>query len=330
RTAEVKCTSAARIADLHRAWTEKWKEQQSAAQPTVAVTAAQPTVAVTAAEANTVVVTVEDVKKPEAHAPAEYEWKRNGWFTEFWILLGRDSKTVVRDPLTIFGIFGMTTVLLLFWGFVWYHLGLDATGVQNRSGGINFLVTANFFATSMAVVIKLPVRRPHLKRELAAGTYRMSTGFATLFLTMLAVTSIMMMIMAVPGYWMLDLRPGASHYFIYLGVLAVHNLTGAAFGMMLGAMLPTVELTGIVGAMCTTIFMIFSGLVVNLDTVTPVLRWMQWVSPIAYAHKSLMQNELADRPLDCHPETSVVPCFATGNQFLTANRWSMRGRVKVH
>eukprot|EP01052_Picozoa_sp_SAG31_P028673 SAG31_NODE_2788_length_5089_cov_7.201002_2_plen_146_part_00 len=57
--------------------------------------------------------------------------------------------------------------------------------------------------------------------------------------------------------------------------------------------------------------MIFSGFVVNLDSVLPGLAWIQHISPMKYTYQALVNIEFEDLPLRCdHDEIYILsPAF---------------------
>ena len=56
-------------------------------------------------------------------------------------------------------------------------------------------------------------------------------------------------------------------------------------------MAPNPQIGQLMVPMIVVIFMLFSGLLINIDSITIALRWIQWISPITYTYKALNQNE---------------------------------------
>ncbi|KAH9252747.1 hypothetical protein BASA81_009256 [Batrachochytrium salamandrivorans] len=62
------------------------------------------------------------------------------------------------------------------------------------------------------------------------------------------------------------------------------------------------------------VFVLFGGQLVNLDKIPAFLRWLQWISIIAYSNKALTQNEFGGLVLDpCAPGRT---CYATGEDVI--------------
>jgi ABC-2 type transporter len=64
-----------------------------------------------------------------------------------------------------------------------------------------------------------------------------------------------------------------------------------ALGFVIGSIAPNQELGQLITPLIIIVFMLFSGLLINLDSITVVLRWIQWISFITYSYKALGQNE---------------------------------------
>ena len=65
-------------------------------------------------------------------------------------------------------------------------------------------------------------------------------------------------------------------------------------GFVIGSIAPNADIGALITPLFLIVFMLFSGLMLNLDTVTVVLRWIQWISFITYTYKALGQNEFND------------------------------------
>ena len=79
---------------------------------------------------------------------------------------------------------------------------------------------------------------------------------------------------------------------------------------MIGSIAPTQEIGQLITPLIIIVFMLFSGLLINLDSITVVLRWIQWISFITYSYKALGQNEFNSAiTFSC---SSGEQCFSDG------------------
>jgi ABC-type multidrug transport system permease subunit len=196
-------------------------------------------------------------------------------------------------------------------------------GVQNRIGYLFFICINSTFGFVMPIISIFPIQRNIMKRERAAGTYRASSAYIAKAISSVPLIIIGVLILVIPSYWMIGLQPFAEQYFIYAGVILVHALTANALGLAIGAAglflksnfpVPNVAIGNILAPLIIVIFILFGGQLINLSTLTPVLAWIQYISPIAYSNKALAQNEFTGLVFTCDESSSI--CYDTGEQVL--------------
>lgn len=56
------------------------------------------------------------------------------WIGEFFTLLDRNMKDVIRDKATLGATLGQGFIICLLMGFLFWQVQLDASGIQNRIG----------------------------------------------------------------------------------------------------------------------------------------------------------------------------------------------------
>ncbi|VVD05543.1 unnamed protein product [Leptidea sinapis] len=86
--------------------------------------------------------------------PLKAGFPTSGW-KQFWILLKRTFKSILRDPtLTHLRLFSHTVVGLLI-GFLYYDIGTDAAKVMSNAGCIFFTVMFTMFTAMMPTILTL-------------------------------------------------------------------------------------------------------------------------------------------------------------------------------
>lgn len=89
--------------------------------------------------------------------PQHTGFPTSGW-KQFWILLKRTFKSIIRDPtLTHLRLVSHTVVGLLI-GLLYYDIGMDAANLQSNAGCIFFTVMFTMFTAMMPTILtcKLP------------------------------------------------------------------------------------------------------------------------------------------------------------------------------
>jgi hypothetical protein len=86
-------------------------------------------------------------------------------------------------------------------------------------------------------------------------------------------------------YWAVGLTPTAYQFFSFLVIIFIHSNCANNLGFLIGAAVPTATIGQIVMPLIIIVFMLFGGLLVNLDSISVALRWIQWISLISYTYK---------------------------------------------
>lgn len=76
---------------------------------------------------------------------------------------------------------------------------------------------------------------------------------------------------------------------------------------MIGSAVPNVKVGQIVGPLLIVFMLLFGGQFLNLDAVTWVFRWIQYLSIIAYSNKALAQNEMNGLTFNVCTSASTYP-----------------------
>jgi hypothetical protein len=177
-------------------------------------------------------------------------------------------------------------------GFIFYKLPTDRySGIQDRLGVTFFICVNQTFGTVMPTINVFPDQKGIIKRERAAGTYRAFSGFLSKFLSTLPLVYAGSLILSIPIYWMLGFQPIISKYLIFILIILVQSHTANALGLAVGSTVPSARVGQVIAPLVIVILLIFGGQFVNLESVPPSLRWIQYISFISYSNKALAQNE---------------------------------------
>jgi hypothetical protein len=71
----------------------------------------------------------------------------------------------------------------------------------------------------------------------------------------------------------MHLQPLATKFFTFVCILLVHSHTAFSLGLAIGAAVPSAQVGQIVAPLITVLFVLFGGLLVNLEGLPDALRW---------------------------------------------------------
>ena len=213
------------------------------------------------------------------------------WVAEVFTLTSRFLKNEFRDPVTMGATIGSNIFMMAVLCALYNNVRNDSTGIQNRIGAMFFMTLNLTFGIIGPSVSKFPDQKAMIKRERAAGSYRSSSAYFARILSSLPLLLLGTFLFVVPSYWAIGLGRTAGQFFTFLAIFAVQAICANNLGFVIGAISPNAQAGQVLTPVILVVFMLFSGLLVNLDTITPALRWIQWVSLISYTYKMLIQNE---------------------------------------
>ncbi|KAJ3103624.1 ATP-binding cassette sub- G member 2 [Phlyctochytrium planicorne] len=238
----------------------------------------------------------------------------SSWMSQFAVLLDRNMKEIGRDPATLGASIGQGIIICIIMGFIFYRMGLDQAGVQNRLGGLFFIAVNQTFGVVMPTLATFPLERLIIKRERASGTYSASAAFVAKWASSIPLTIVGSIILAAPIYWMFGLQAVATKYLLFIAIICIHSYTAMSLGLMIGSGVKNVQVGQIIGPLVIVLFLVFGGNFLNLDSVPVVFKWIQWISPITYTNKALAQNEFRGLNFTC---SRPGGCLSDGNDILS-------------
>jgi ABC-type multidrug transport system permease subunit len=131
-------------------------------------------------------------------------------------------------------------------------------------------------------------------RERANGYYRPLAYFVskTLF-DLIPLRIIPPILMGSIAYFMIGLRhhDSVSHFFYFILILTLFNLVSGALCIMIGAIAPSVASGNVIATILILTSSLFSGFLLNKDSIPKYLSWIQYTSFWNYAFESMCINE---------------------------------------
>ncbi|KAF7298507.1 ABC transporter protein [Mycena kentingensis (nom. inval.)] len=235
--------------------------------------------------------------RPEAPAPAfvspagETSYATT-FLTQLQYLSGREWKILRRDKSLFITHVAVAAVLGVFCGGLYYQTGVSIAGFQSRVGCLFFLGALIAFS-SLSALYNVVLNRPLFLRE-RSGSYYSPTAWllSRVFFDVLPLRIIPTIIVSTITYWMAGLSHEAANYFKFLFILVLFTLAMTLFNFLLGTLFHNGGIAILLSALSALYQMTFAGFFVHLDSIPPVLRWLQWLCPLKYTLEALAVNEV--------------------------------------
>ncbi|KAF9533977.1 hypothetical protein CPB83DRAFT_873410 [Crepidotus variabilis] len=218
--------------------------------------------------------------------------KRASYATQFRILSGRAFKNLYRDPALLaahyIGAVGLAGVC----GMFYYDVSNDISGFQNRLG-IFFFTLALFGFSCLSSLGLFANERILFMRERANGYYSTFTYFSSKILfDILPLRLVPPLMFGGIVYGLVGLVPTVPGFWKFMLTLVLFNLTTASVVLWLSIAFASTSVASLVGTLIMLFNLLFTGLLINRESVTPAFQWLHTVSFFHAAFEALAVNEL--------------------------------------
>lgn len=199
-----------------------------------------------------------------------------------------------------------------------------------------------FLFAMLSVLFVVPKELAVLLREHLDGMYRVNAWVASKLIVDTPMQVLMPLLFGVIVYWSVNLNESWDRVLIFLAIMVLLANVGSSLGFFVSActwnMNGSLAITPalFIPNVCLFAFLlvfsshnsfpflpppqvVFAGFVVDLSTVTVVLRWIQWVSFLKYAFGTLVYNEFKGLTFYCEASEEPQPGYCpltTGDQVL--------------
>ncbi|BGP51257.1 hypothetical protein JCM10450v2_007186 [Rhodotorula kratochvilovae] len=231
------------------------------------------------------------LKNANAHSGADRR-PRTTALTQVEALAKRQTRELVRDR----GLLLMHNLVLplvaLFVGGMYYQVDLSIGGFQSRIGALFFSGCLVAFASLSALSNFARAKRLFI-RERARGYHHPLAWLATqVVFDVVPLRLVPTILLGVIVYWMVGLAATAANFFKFLLILVLFALCQTVWNFLLATLIDDTGSAILVSSILVLFEMAFAGFFVNLSSIPPVLRWLQWLAPLKYALEALSVNEV--------------------------------------
>ncbi|CAF3591918.1 unnamed protein product [Rotaria socialis] len=235
--------------------------------------------------------------------------------SEFFYVSQRTLRTAIRNSALLTWQLVVAIILALLTGLLYYRLPQTiGSGVQNRLGGIFFVVVNQIFSTATALEPFIKERALFI-HENVSGYYSMSTLFLVkLVCDLLPMRVIPSIIFSIICYIMMGLQNDIGKFFVFFVTIFMANVFGSATCFFVAASISVFAVALIILVLIFVIMMVFNGFLVELESVFKFLRWIKWFSAFRYAYNVLIINEFRNQNFCLPNQTDVCPL--SGNEVL--------------
>ncbi|KAJ6544972.1 hypothetical protein DFH09DRAFT_1040442 [Mycena vulgaris] len=218
--------------------------------------------------------------------------KRASYGTQFRILSGRAFKNLYRDPALLMAHYLSSVALALICGLFFHNVTNDISGFQNRLG-LFFFTLALFGFSCLSSLGLFANERILFIRERANGYYSTFTYFSSKVLfDILPLRVVPPIMFGGIVYGLVGLVPSVVSFWKFMLILVLFNLTTSMVVLFLSIAIASTSVAGLAGTLVMLFNLMFTGLLINRESVPVALRWLHTISFFHAAFEALAVNEL--------------------------------------
>ena len=205
----------------------------------------------------------------------------------------------------------------MLFGLVYFQMDRSQTSLQNRSGILFFTAMNMAFGITIDTSSVIPVQLAVVSRERAARMYSILPYYCANWICRVPLDVVPQLAVSAVQYYLAGLRPEPNYFAIFFCILLLEAQCAVALGMLISALLPSVEAAPQLAPLVVILFLTFSGYFLNEDSIPDWIGWIKYISFIRYAFQGLMINEFKDASFDCnYSDGTLSPTCMDGNAFL--------------
>ncbi|EAR86639.2 ABC-2 family transporter protein (macronuclear) [Tetrahymena thermophila SB210] len=231
----------------------------------------------------------------------------------------RNLIKIRRDPLILKSELIQTVFNALLFGLIFLNLnelGNETTlrEINNRNGILFLDIMSMFMSGCMQIVISFPSERGVYMREenskyytpIAYAIGKISTNILLkIFYPIIYGTIVYFMVGYTHDY--------AYQYFIYISVLMLMTITGAAIGFTIGIAFSDIRTSTSITPAFLLPIVLFCGFFKRRADLATWIGWIQYISPLSYALEAIIRNEYRDFNSTLNPIITLDYEIGLGN-----------------
>ncbi|KAJ3022015.1 UNVERIFIED_CONTAM: hypothetical protein HDU68_009354 [Siphonaria sp. JEL0065] len=217
---------------------------------------------------------------------------RVGFLTQLSELIRRSYRHLIRTPSLFFGHIGISIVMGIFVGGVYFHSDSSISGVQNRLGSLFFVLSLVGFS-SLSAIGSLAQERNLFIRERSNGVYgSMPYYISKLVSDILPLRVLPAFLTGTIAFFMVGYDTTGDHYPKFLVMLLLFSAIMGLTCLSLGVLMSDVGTATLAGAILILFKMLFAGLIISQDSIPKALQWIQYLSFFRYPYEGMAVNDL--------------------------------------
>ena len=212
---------------------------------------------------------------------------------QYKFLLKRHMKNLFRNKAILRTKIGQSIGLGLIIGLTFLNIpGSDAKAqIQDRNGSLFISSFSQVLLPIIGTLALFSLERPVILREVSSGYYDTFAYYLSKMTIEIPLQIIITFITCTIVYWLCLFQKTFKKYIIFVGIILLGSLCGLSIGTAIATASKNVNIALQFAPFCIIPLILFSGLLINCDSIPPYFTWIQYISPIRYMYQEVYKNE---------------------------------------
>ena len=233
------------------------------------------------------------------------DWKKS-WVKRVRVLVWRHWIGYKRNFLGRVSKITQILVMILIANLVFFDLGYDSEGIENRKGLIVILMCVFFLVPCFLNCAALEHERKVLKREIKDRKFGVFTYLTSRILVEFPLMLMMILVLIFSLYFSSKLNHESfEKVFVLSLIVLVIYLQGTILGLLAGSLGSNSNNTFLIFTILSSFFIIFSGFFTDPESGLKISYIMKYLSPLYFLRDAALKNEFED--LDYNSDVKPEP-----------------------
>ncbi|KAI8065000.1 ABC-2 type transporter-domain-containing protein [Thamnidium elegans] len=228
------------------------------------------------------------------------------FFQQVKALTIRQHHLLIKDRQNIISRYGTILIQSLITASCFFNLPKTGAGAQSRGGALFFSVLFNAFI-SQAELVRFLNGRPILEKHKQYALYRPSAYYISQVIMDIPYAIAQVILFTICAYFMMGLNLTAGRFFTFMVTLFFTNMCMNGFFRFFGAVSPSFFIATQVTGVLLVCMNSYTGYTIPYKQMHPWLFWIYYISPMTYAYKTILINEMSGQIYSCDGPGNSIP-----------------------
>ncbi|KAG5465599.1 hypothetical protein CUR178_00306 [Leishmania enriettii] len=238
------------------------------------------------------------------------------WATQVRCIAMRYLRNRCRDPVATYVSITSAIIFAFLAGTIYYQVGNSQSSIRSRMGVLFLIMMISTFSSLGSLEMFLKDRAIYA-REHRNGMYSTSAYYVGKVIQDVPTGVLVNLAFNLIVYLLVGLQRTLAKFLIFNGIGVLVMLNSYALCLLMSNLSRNYSTANIITSLLLVLYLLpTGGMLVSLNSIPLVWRWIKYVSFVRFAFSALVANEFDGLTLVCDPvPPDIVPCITSGSVF---------------